>query len=167
MSAALPYRISRDVVFWVGLSLYLVQSAMESVGWELPLTRGYVNDFVCVPIWLPVVVAVQTTLRLRPSAGPPTTTEAGITVGVWAFVFEVWFPRTALLSAYTTSDRWDVVAYSAGAIIANIIWRRGDQGDVTAVPENTGHRRTRDSSGLQNDTGRPIASAGGRAIMPG
>jgi len=71
---------------------------------------------------LPPILLVQRWLGLRTHNGMPTAGEIAFHVVVWSVLFEAIGPH---LISRATGDPWDVVAYSAGGILAGLWWHRG------------------------------------------
>ena len=111
-----------DPVPLTAVAVYAVgRWALRPIDWAgAAFVRGYLNDLVCIPIFLPAVLLLHRGMGLRRHDGPPTAFEILIHLTVWAACFEVVAPR---LSAYrTTADPLDVVAYTVGALVAGRAW---------------------------------------------
>ncbi|HLQ38108.1 MAG TPA: hypothetical protein VK348_09920 [Planctomycetota bacterium] len=121
------FRYWRDPVFITAVLLYFVNR------WLLkPLTGNsadffhcYLNDVICIPFWLPPVLALHRLLRLRRHDAPPTFGEILLHLGIWSWLFEILGPGLHALFPYAVGDPWDIVAYAAGAGIAALLWRSG------------------------------------------
>ena len=88
-------------------------------GW---FTHGYLNDVLCLPLFLPMILRVQRLLGIRRHDDFPHVWELFQHWVIFSVVFEVILPR--LPGTFdTTADPWDVVAYLAGAIVALCFWR--------------------------------------------
>lgn len=66
-----------------------------------------------------MVLWVQRKLRLRVSDLPPDWREVLLHLAIWSVAAEVIGP---CLFSRATGDIWDVVAYTAGAIVAWAFW---------------------------------------------
>ncbi len=88
-------------------------------GW---FTHGYLNDVICLPLFLPMILYVQRLLGLRRHDGHPRWWEIAQHWAIFSVVFEVVLPRFPG-SFDTTADPWDVVAYAAGGAAAGLWWR--------------------------------------------
>ena len=87
-------------------------------GW---FTHGYLNDVMCLPLFLPMILFAQRQLGLRRHDGYPRWWEIGQHWAIFSVVFEVVLPRMG--PAFdTTADPWDVVAYAAGGALAGAWW---------------------------------------------
>ena len=88
-------------------------------GW---FTHGYLNDVICLPLFLPMILFVQRVIGLRRHDGYPRGWEIVQHWAIFSVVFEVVLPRMG--PAFdTTADPWDVVAYAAGGAVAGAWWR--------------------------------------------
>jgi hypothetical protein len=87
-------------------------------GW---FTHGYLNDVMCLPLFLPMILFGQRVLRLRRHDGYPQWWEIAQHWAIFSVVFEVVLPRMGT-TFDTTADPWDVVAYAAGGIAAGAWW---------------------------------------------
>jgi len=119
------FRYWRDPVFVVVVLLYWVNR------WVLkPMTGDpndffhcYWNDVLCIPLWLPLVLALHRLLGLRRHDRPPTIGEILLHLGIWSWFFEVLAPSEPWLFPRTIGDPLDIVAYAIGAGIAALLWR--------------------------------------------
>lgn len=84
-------------------------------------TQGYLNDVLCLPLFLPMILGVQGLVRLRDHDGPPRIWEVLQHWVIFSVVFEIVLP---LYPRYfrTTADPLDVVAYLAGGLAAWTFW---------------------------------------------
>lgn len=83
--------------------------------------RGWFSDVLLIPVGLPVFLLLERHCGLRRHDAPPTAREVVFLFVVWSFAAEVVAPW---LSPNSTADVWDVVAYSAGALVAWFFWSR-------------------------------------------
>lgn len=89
-------------------------------GW---LVHDYLNDFLCLPLFLPMILGLQRLLRLRRHDMPPRLWEVLQHWVVFSVIFEAVLPRYPHIWR-TTADPWDVVAYLVGGLVAWTIWQR-------------------------------------------
>jgi hypothetical protein len=85
-------------------------------------SADYLNDVLCLPLFLPPILWVQKRLNLRPGDHRPRLWEVLQHWAVFSVVFELVVPR--LPGFRSTADAWDVVAYLAGGLAAYFFWRR-------------------------------------------
>ena len=85
------------------------------------LVRDYLNDVLCLPIFLPMILWAHRRLRLRPHDCPPQLWEVLQSWLVFSIIFELILPRFPQYFR-STSDRLDVIAYLVGGVIAFACW---------------------------------------------
>lgn len=84
-------------------------------------TQGYLNDVLCLPLFLPMILKVQRLLRIRNHDGPPRVWEILQHWVIFSVLFEIVLPQYPQYFR-TTADEMDVVAYLAGGLIAWAWW---------------------------------------------
>jgi hypothetical protein len=89
---------------------------------------SYLNDVLCLPLLLPMILYVQRRLGLRGSDAPPRPWEILQHWVIFSVVFELILPRYPGWFR-TTADPLDVVAYLAGGI-GGWLWWSGRVGIV-------------------------------------
>jgi hypothetical protein len=81
--------------------------------------RGHFNDLLLIPCVLPPLLFIYRKLSLRRPYDPPSALEIVLHLVVWSLLFEylapMFYPRA-------TSDPWDVVSYTVGALVSWLIW---------------------------------------------
>lgn len=85
-------------------------------------TQGYVNDLLCLPLFLPLILGVQSLIRLRKHDAPPRMWEVVQHALIFSILFEVVLPGYPR-QFHTTADPWDAVAYLIGGVTAWFCWR--------------------------------------------
>jgi hypothetical protein len=88
-------------------------------GW---FTHGYLNDVMCLPLFLPMILYGQRLLGLRRHDGYPRWWEILQHWVIFSVVFEVILPMMPKTFSHT-QDPWNVVAYLSGGVIAGIYWK--------------------------------------------
>lgn len=88
-------------------------------GW---LVHDYLNDFLCLPLFLPMILQVQRWLRIRRDDGYPRAWEIAQHWAIFSIMFEIVLPRFPA-TFHTVADPWDVVAYLLGGLTAWGCWR--------------------------------------------
>lgn len=123
-SAVAPaFTYVRDVVCITALVLYVVNRWLIKP-WTLgivPFFHDYLNDILCIPLFLPPVLWIHKRIGLRPARWYPTAFEILFHLVVWSICFEVIAPSFPAIFR-TTADPWDVAAYGVGAGIAGLVW---------------------------------------------
>lgn len=85
----------------------------------------YLNDLLCLPLFLPMILYVQRRLGLRRHDGPPRMWEILQHWAIFSIVFELILPR---LPQYfrSVADGKDVLAYLAGGMAGWLFWHWRD-----------------------------------------
>lgn len=117
-----PFVYLKDPLFLACLSAYCVNRLLANHGMSVPLLRSYLNDVICIPFWIPIMLWAQRKLGLRKHDGPPQPFEVVIPLVIWALVFEVFLPATPLWSHVALADPIDVLCYALGGIVAVQFW---------------------------------------------
>ena len=87
-------------------------------GW---LVHDYLNDLLCLPIFLPVILRFQSALGIRRHHGPPTLFEVFHNWAIFSVLYYFVFPR---LSAFSSAaDPWNSVAYLIGGLASYGLWK--------------------------------------------
>lgn len=117
----------RDPLFLLSVVAFFVIRVMKQMtGDPADFWHCYANDLLCVPIWMPVQLAIFRT-NGRKHDDPPTIPEITLMVVLWSWMFEVVMPSPILrdLLLHPVSDPLDAVAYAIGGLAAGLIWRSG------------------------------------------
>jgi hypothetical protein len=115
------FRYVADPLFLAGCTLYALNRWVIKSHVHLPFFHGWFNDVLLIPCALPPLLLMQRWLGLRTHDRSPTLGEIAAHLIGWSILFEWIGPH---LMRHTTGDPWDVVAYTAGAIIAFLWWHR-------------------------------------------
>lgn len=83
--------------------------------------RNHFNDLWMIPCALPPLLWLYRRLGLRQHDRPPEVSEMVFHLVFWSLFCEGLGP---FLVPRSTGDPWDVAAYSAGALVAGLWWRR-------------------------------------------
>ena len=116
----MPFGYLRDPLFLVCFATYWVHRAAAARGWSTELLRGHLNDVICVPFFLPMMLWANRRLGLRRHDRPPEMIEIAVPLVIWSALFEIVLP---LMHVPTIADPKDVASYCLGALIAVIVWR--------------------------------------------
>ena len=117
------FRYLLDPLFLISTALFLLNKLLLRPHLDNAFLSGHLNDCICIPLWVPVLVALMRVTGLRRHDRPPEAHEILIPLLVWSWVFEVVLPQTPLFAGIATADPFDVVSYTAGAIVAALGWR--------------------------------------------
>lgn len=111
----------RDGLFLVACSLYAINRWGLKPRIHSPFLHDHFNDLLLIPCALPPFLMLLRWLNLRTHDKPPETREILLYLGVWSILFEVVGPH---IMRNVTGDPLDVVAYTAGGILAGLWWHR-------------------------------------------
>jgi hypothetical protein len=119
------FRYLRDPLFLTCVAAYVLNRFVVRPLWPtFTFARSYLNDFLCIPFWLPGLLFVYRKLGLRKHDDPPQSGEVLTLLIAWSVWFEVLAPVLPPFRGRTVADPWDVAAYSWGALIAMLFWHR-------------------------------------------
>ena len=131
----MPFRYLRDPIFLTCLAAYFLNRKLEEFGLSPVLAQCYLNDLICIPFWVPMMVWVAKNLGWRRHDRRPDVIEIGIPLIMFAAVFEVILPSTAMFRNKAIADPYDVKCYVLGAVVANGLWQRMyDRGNALPSP---------------------------------
>ncbi|MBM4024505.1 MAG: hypothetical protein FJ280_03755 [Planctomycetes bacterium] len=120
----MPYKYLRDPLFVLCFAMYFANRWLFKPWWPNSFSHCYLNDLICVPFWVPILLYVMRRLRLRADDAPPRSYEILIPLILWSAVFELWLPHTPLFQGRAFSDHADILFYSLGALVASLFWRQ-------------------------------------------
>lgn len=119
----MPFAYLKDPLFLVCFAVYWIHRFFADHGLSTPLLCGYLNDLICIPFWVPIMLWALRKLKLRRHDRPPEGAEIVIPLLVWTAVFEVFIPYHREWQVPTVADPYDVLAYSVGALLAVLFWK--------------------------------------------
>jgi hypothetical protein len=97
--------------------------------WSGGFVHDHLNDLLCIPFWVPIMLFAQRQLGLRDDASPRPA-ELAIPLVVWSWVFEILLPETGWLGAACTADYLDILYYVLGTLVAGLFWKAWYSGGV-------------------------------------
>lgn len=117
------FRYIRDPVFVVSVSLYLITKfiILENGIFKPGFIASYFNDFLLVPVVLPILLFFCKKLNLRLVDIPPTFLELIIPLLIWSALFEFIFPY---FIPKGTADLLDILFYFLGGFLSWMIWNK-------------------------------------------
>ena len=131
----------RDPLFLFCVTLYFVNRFVFKAIWKSGFVHEHLNDLICIPFWVPIMLFAQRVCRLRDRDTRPEPAEIIIPLVIWSWVFEIVLPATHWLGDLCVADYWDVFYYTLGALIAAAFWamwyRPRDAKQGCAVPSST------------------------------
>ncbi len=133
----MPFRYITDPMFVVCLGLYVVNRWFLEPSVHSQFFTGYVNDLICIPFCVPLMLLIMRRLRLRMHDQPPQMHEIIVPLIIWSVVFEIWLPTVPVFRGLATPDHLDILAYATGALIAGIWWNRYYTGGCPTTASTT------------------------------
>jgi hypothetical protein len=112
----------RDPLFLACLVLYLVNRFVLKPFTSIEFFHSYLNDLICIPFWVPIMLFLLRKVGLRREDGPPEAHEVLIPLIGWAYFFEVYLPGVPRFQGLAIADPADVFFYAAGALLASMFW---------------------------------------------
>lgn len=118
----MPFLFLRDPLFLLCLATYFVNRFVLKKIWNAGFVHEHLNDLICIPFWVPIMLYMQHRLRLRDN-GSPRTAELIIPLILWSWVFEIVLPQTSLLGEHCVADHLDIIYYALGTLLAALFWK--------------------------------------------
>lgn len=110
-------------MFLACLIFYFVNRWIFKSAWETGFVHSHFNDLICIPFWVPIMLAGQKHVGWRSYDGPPLASEILIPLFVWSWIFEGILPSFQLGSRPMVADYLDVVYYALGALFSACFWK--------------------------------------------
>jgi len=117
------FKYLRDPLFAACFTLYWAHRWAARLGYSTTFLRSYLNDLICIPFWIPIMLWAMRVTGLRKHDQPPDTIEIVIPLLLWAAVFEVLLPSQSAWRVPTVADPGDVLSYCIGALGSTLFWR--------------------------------------------
>ena len=132
-----PFRYLNDPICVVSMMIYAlnrwVLKPHHIGGW---LVHDYLNDLLCLPIFLPIILRLQSAMALRRQNLPPTLFEVFHNWVVFSVLYYFVFPK---LSAFSSvADPWNSVAYLIGGLASYVFWKHFYRGNRWSRAARTG-----------------------------
>lgn len=116
-----PYSPARDPLWLCSVALFALNRWWIKPNFSGAFWHSSLNDVLCLPAWMPIMVWLFARLRLRDWT-PPRPLEIVVCWLFWSVVFEVWMPHTSAFGRFAPGDPMDVLAYGAGGVIGFLWW---------------------------------------------
>jgi hypothetical protein len=116
------FRYLKDPLFLFCVALYFTNRFVIKPYFPNSFSRDYLNDVICIPFWVPIMLFMMKAARLRKYDGPPTAAEIVIPLILWSWIFEAYLPFTSFFKGLATSDYKDILSYTIGACVAAAFW---------------------------------------------
>src|SRR4051794_34888809 len=107
------FRYLKDPLFLCSVALYFVNRWLLKRYLSNEFSRDYLNDVICIPFWVPIMLFIMRKTQLRRDDCAPKGSEILIPLIVWSFVFELYLPTVPFFRHLATSDCRDIVSYTA------------------------------------------------------
>jgi len=116
------FRYLTDPLFLVCVVLYFVNRFVLKHVVAAGFLHDHLNDLICIPFWVPIMVFLMRKARLRGDDAPPQAEEILIPLVLWSAIFELYLPRVGLFRGLAVSDHVDILWYAVGALVASVVW---------------------------------------------
>jgi hypothetical protein len=123
----------RDPLFLLCVATYFVNRLILKSIWQAGFVHEHLNDLICVPFWVPIMLFAQRHLGLRDSDRSPRPGELIIPLIIWSWVFEIILPEMGTLGDRFVADHLDILYYSLGALLAGLNWKWFYNADCAAA----------------------------------
>lgn len=114
------FRYLRDPLFLACVATYGVNRLVLKALCTEGFVHAHLNDLICIPFWVPIMLFVQRQLGLRAGDASPAPSELIIPLVLWSWAFEILLPRT---DVRFVGDHLDILYYALGALGAGLFWR--------------------------------------------
>jgi hypothetical protein len=111
----------RDPLFLACCALYVINRWVMKPHLDRAFIHSWFNDVLLIPGAMPVLLRLHAWFGWREQDAMPDAREILAHLVGWSVLFEVIGPY---LMDHTTGDVMDVVAYTAGAVLAYLWWHR-------------------------------------------
>ena len=118
----MKFRYLTDPLFLFCLFLYPLNRFYLKPHFTWSFLHNYLNDVICFPFCLPIMLWIQKQLHLRNSDSAPSAMEIIIPLIIWSWIFEIWLPQRPYWNKLCTSDPVDIICYSIGSLAAILFW---------------------------------------------
>jgi len=131
------YRYLRDPFFLFCFCLYFANRWVFKPYFPNEFFRSWLNDVICLPFWIPIMLFFMRKVGLRKDDSPPRACEVLVPLLLWSWWFEAFLPRVKFFEHLATSDYLDILAYTAGALLAVVVWKLEYRQRPAHVPRTT------------------------------
>jgi hypothetical protein len=117
------FRCLADPLFVFCVALYFVNRFLIKRFVPVAFFHDHLNDLICIPLWVPIMLFLLRKVGLRKGDGPPRADEILIPVVMWSAIFELYLPHVRYFEHLATADYVDVLYYTIGALAASAVWQ--------------------------------------------
>jgi hypothetical protein len=118
------FRYLKDPLFLFCCGVYFANRMVFKLLWSATFFHNHLNDLLCVPFWVPIMLAGLRRFGLRTHDGRPNASEIIVPLIIWAAAFEIFLPTWGPLKGVAFADHRDVFFYTLGALIAALFWAK-------------------------------------------
>lgn len=118
-----PYGYLRDPLFVFCVILYFLNRLVAKPYLPNTFSQSYLNDVICIPFWVPIMLFVMRRIGWRRDDRPPASYEILIPLLIWSYVFESVAPYSERFRGLAFGDPTDIMCYASGALVAAVFWR--------------------------------------------
>jgi hypothetical protein len=116
------FRYLRDPLFLFCLVLYFANRFVVKRFVPDGFVHDHLNDLICIPFWVPIMIFLLRKVGLRRDDGPPRAEEILVPLVMWSAIFELYLPHTRYFEGLATADHVDILWYTIGALAASVVW---------------------------------------------
>lgn len=124
----MPFRYLRDPLFLSCVMLYAINRFLLKPYFHTGIVGEFIhnslNDVICIPVWVPVLVWLLRKVGWRASDVPPQASEILVPLLAWSWFFELVLPHVSAFHHLAVGDPDDILCYTIGALIAAVFWKR-------------------------------------------
>ena len=119
----MQFRYLTDPLFLFCFVLYFANRWVIKPYFPNRFSFDSLNDVICIPFWIPIMLFIMRKIRLRKDDEPPRGSEILIPLILWSYFFEACLPFVPFFKHLATSDYRDILSYTEGALFATIFWK--------------------------------------------
>jgi hypothetical protein len=116
------FKYLADPLFLFCFTLYFVNRCVLKPHFHNAFLHDSLNDVICIPFWIPIMLFIMRKMRLRKDDAPPRGSEILIPLILWSWFFEAYLPFVPFFKHLATSDYQDILRYTEGALFAASFW---------------------------------------------
>jgi len=117
------FRYLRDPLFVGSVIVYFVNRFLIKRLVVGGFVHDHLNDLICIPFWVPIMVFLLRRAGLRRDDDPPHADEILIPLVMWSAIFELYLPHVKYFERLALADYADIFYYALGALAASVFWQ--------------------------------------------
>ena len=119
----MQFRYLKDPLFLFCFVSYFANRWIVKPYFPNSFSRDSLNDVICIPFWVPIMLFMMRRAGLRRDDLPPKGSEILIPLIIWSWFFEAYLPFVPAFKHLATSDYQDIFSYTVGALISAVFWK--------------------------------------------